>query len=813
MIRPTNRRFRLAPVSLAMALLAVMAVAIVQFPSGNHLAHAQSTCPYTQTPGGLSDLGFKHQQVTTWQMGKTNSFTFGGPYVGRVSVDSSTGIEVSTNQNFTCGSGAQSITIQKSAGPTEIHVQRCDADQTHIEFTTVLVDGCSGQATSVYTWEWLEPTDAPIEVRRRDNQLPYHYASATPATTTNGTCNIPSQNSAPSSTSAPAPQGDIPIRGRWTGPNISSIREISDAMKIRREARQLILKVRDGEATPGEAQETADTLWLMSHEARNLPIFYTYEKTGGSKKLWEILRHWVTDEGLEPSEEARTAGVPWAVFYNRYGETFTPAQARERYGGAPDGNISLWRQRNPVAWYQEDPGGLEEVMVGPPKDHGEPKPGAWYTDSDGTILTQREAVVKYGTQYQAGLTTEEWEAANGLTRVPEWIHPDDPEPAQQENKQTEEEPAPVCNTSNSQTGTASDMFLLDDGTLCINGVPRSALDNPSPEIAQLTADAEAIYAPAAAAYIDWHRQWQQWINQGRQPPERGEEIFEIARSIENERRSIEYKYLKDQIRLLAAEPRCLCQPTQGADGQPGECRSLPRHMLPTRTDVDDLGVTYAGYEGAEPVSHELADLMVKLAVGMRAERIWRAGYPTRYAADIEVRVQQTDGTTSEMSLAEYLGLDTGQADTEPPEESAGEIPTGPITIEIATNTETLPLEVGQPIYYRDAVHMGDPLMAGMVVANIETDTSPTDGHVIRTVTLHGTGGAPPPSARPANAPTELTQIMRLPGPPELSPGTVITPAMSIMIADDYRYMDMTVQTVVPTADGLVKIVWLSPPNP
>ena len=33
-----------------------------------------------------------------------------------------------------------------------------------------------------------------------------------------------------------------------------------------------------------------------------------------------------------------------------------------------------------------------------------------------------------------------------------------------------------------------------------------------------------------------------------------------------------------------------------------------------------------------------------------------------------------------------------------------------------------------------------------------------------------------------------------------------------MIADDYRYMDMTVQTVVPTAEGLVKIVWLSPPN-
>ena len=220
------------------------------------------------------------------------------------------------------------------------------------------------------------------------------------------------------------PTGDTVIRGRWTGPNVSSAQQISDAMKIRREAIQLILKVRDGKATPAEAQETADTLWLMSHEARKLPIWYENHQTGNNKLLWKLLRQWVTEEGLEPSEEARTAGVPWSVFYNRYGETFTPKQARERYGGAPDGNIGLWHNRNPVTWYQNDPGGLDEVMVGPPKEHGEGKSGDRYSEQDGTWITQAEAFSKYGIR-PAGTTMEEWEQNHSLTRLPEWKHPDE----------------------------------------------------------------------------------------------------------------------------------------------------------------------------------------------------------------------------------------------------------------------------------------------------------------------------------------------------------------------------------------------------
>ena len=195
-------------------------------------------------------------------------------------------------------------------------------------------------------------------------------------------------------------------------------------MKIHREAIQLILKVRDGKATPAEAQETADTLWLMSHEARKLPIWYENHQNGKNKRLWKLLRQWVTEEGLEPSEEARTAGVPWSVFYNRYGETFTPKQARERYGGAPDGNIGLWHNRNPVAWYQNDPGGLDEVMVGPPKEHGEGKSGDRYSEQDGTWITQAEAFSKYGI-IPAGTTMEEWEQNHSLTRLPEWKHPDE----------------------------------------------------------------------------------------------------------------------------------------------------------------------------------------------------------------------------------------------------------------------------------------------------------------------------------------------------------------------------------------------------
>ena len=832
----------------AIAITALVAVAAVF--STQNTGVAFGSCPYTPNSGDQADLWLDMGSEDTyftdaeWQGLQVKTFSLKGPFRGEVNIRTYTGwgLTTSTTSSKISCTTAQSYTAIKNTESMPIYLKRCNwGDYTSLQFGITHERKCIVNGTQAYIYPMLitesdmEGTPLTYTTGGEDGRGTQNTPTTTETTYTppaqpqtpqqpidttqtsqqpDDTCVVqPGQaeeQNGPNPPGTSMPTGDTVIRGRWTGPNVSSAQQISDAMKIDREAIQLILKVRDGKATPAEAQETADTLWLMSHEARKLPIWYENHQNGKNKLLWKLLRQWVTEEGLEPSEEARTAGVPWSVFYNRYGETFTPKQARERYGGAPDGNIGLWRNRNPVAWYQNDPGGLDEVMFGPPKEHGEGKSGDRYSEQDGTWITQAEAFSKYGIR-PAGTTMEEWEQNHSLTRLPKWKHPDE-----QEDTASEEDQAPVCviqpNTQIQLEG-ADGIFWADEATLCIRGVPRSALHNPSPQIAQLTADADALYDSTQAAYEDWRRQWRGWLDDGMKPAERGEELLGLYRSLETERRAIEVRYLKDQIRLLAADPRCLCQPAPADSEQAGECNSLPQHMLPTRTDVDDLGVTYAGYGGNAPLSDELADLMVKLAVGLRAEGISRAGFPTRYAGDIRVQVQQPDTTAVEMSLAEYMELETTQTDTEPPEESAEEIPNGPITIGIAGQTNHLPLTVGQTISYRDAVQMGDPLMAGMVVANIETHTSPNSGHVMRNVTLHGTGGAPPPSTRPANAPTELTQIMRLPGPPELTPGTVITPAMSIMIADDYRYMDMTVQTVVPTADGLVKIVWLSPPNP
>ena len=55
--------------------------------------------------------------------------------------------------------------------------------------------------------------------------------------------------------------------------------------------------------------------------------------TNRSMLIGNILRYWVTEAGLQPSEAARTAGVPWSIFVDRLGNKLSPAEARERYGG------------------------------------------------------------------------------------------------------------------------------------------------------------------------------------------------------------------------------------------------------------------------------------------------------------------------------------------------------------------------------------------------------------------------------------------------------------------------------------------------
>ena len=204
-----NRHRRLRAVLPMVALLAVTAVAAMLIPPPSPVVQAQGgTCAYAQTPGRLADLTFKTEDNTTWEIGKTNTFRSRGPYVGSVQVDATAGIEVSTDPAFSCGSGAQALTLQKGAGPTEIHVQRCDPEQRHIEFTTVLIDGCNGQIRTVYTWKWLEPTDAPVGISQQDYQQPNRETPGAPTTSSmsSSTCNGQNQNGGSNSPEALNPQ-------------------------------------------------------------------------------------------------------------------------------------------------------------------------------------------------------------------------------------------------------------------------------------------------------------------------------------------------------------------------------------------------------------------------------------------------------------------------------------------------------------------------------------------------------------------------------------------------------------------------------
>ncbi len=125
--------------------------------------------------------------------------------------------------------------------------------------------------------------------------------------------------------------------------------------------------------------------------------------------------------------------------------------------------------------------------------------------------------------------------------------------------------------------------------------------------------------------------------------------------------------------------------------------------------------------------------------------------------------------------------------------TAPEIPTGPTVIGIAGTQ--VPLTVGQTISYLEAALIGNPAYAGMVVTHIRTEISPNSGDVVRIITLDGTGGGSPPSTLPTNAPTEPINIMLLPADPELLPGMTISPALSVELAQDFRYMGMTVDSV------------------
>ena len=159
-----------------------------------------------------------------------------------------------------------------------------------------------------------------------------------------------------------------------------------------------------------------------------------------------------------------------------------------------------------------------------------------------------------------------------------------------------------------------------------------------------------------------------------------------------------------------------------------ECEAIPQWMQPTRTDIHGLGVSYSSYTGDEPLTDQLARFIVQLGVGLKAERISRAAFPWRYAEDITVTVELQDGTTTEMSLAEYMRLETNRdQDRSGPSQEQGapstpaqpHIPTGPITRTVAD--QQLALAVGQTLSFVDAVKMGNALYAGMTIGNIVTN--------------------------------------------------------------------------------------------
>ena len=293
-------------------------------------------------------------------------------------------------------------------------------------------------------------------------------------------------------------------------------------------------------------------------------------------------------------------------------------------------------------------------------------------------------------------------------------------------------------------------------------------------------DLETLWAPTRAAYIEWTVQMRWWAYFGSGDPVRYAELMALQEALDDERLSIEYVWLKKQIRIREDDPEA------------------------TVTDLQDWGITFVGYNGDATLTDALAELIVQLAVELREERSWEAAFPMRYVEDIHLLVEDETGTTTAMNLAEYLELEY----TPKLEEAEPEIPTGPIRIGITSRKP--PLNVGQTISYLEAALIGDPKYAGMEVAGISTWEDPVTGAVVRKVTLHGSGGASPPSALPANAPTERTQFMLTGAGPDLQPRMTITPFMSVQIAGDFRYMRMTVAAVSTILEGAIRVILAAP---
>ena len=442
---------------MSLGIVAVLAAAVAMDGTNLHQpdkADAQG-CPYTQMESGAEELGFTSTTGTFTRPKENAHLAFAGPYRGTLVLSPDKDTAISTTDDVTCDSAGSTVNLEKSNATFNFYARNCKNVPDEVRFIVDMVDECRRPAQrtnfSVNMNDGQQAYNAmgdegQPEQSSRYTKPPAPKAQGPQSTRPGGSnsqsCARANDNSLPR---ALRTEGNTSIRGRWTGPNDSSPRQYGDAMRSHSEASQLIKKVRDGKATPAEAQEIADTLWLMSHEWRVHRHMHFEDRTNGKlTRFWKLLRYWVTREGLEPSEEAKTAGVPWPVFKNKCGEVFTPKEARERYGGPPEGNLGLWSISNPLSYIGKSPGGLNEVIVGPPKDHGEGKAGDKYVDTEGTWLTEYEAYQKYG-NIPAGSSKAEWEAANNLRHIThEERCPGIPNPAQQQTQNGQNQAKPGC---------------------------------------------------------------------------------------------------------------------------------------------------------------------------------------------------------------------------------------------------------------------------------------------------------------------------------------------------------------------------------
>ena len=219
-----------------------------------------------------------------------------------------------------------------------------------------------------------------------------------------------------------------------------------------------------------------------------------------------------------------------------------------------------------------------------------------------------------------------------------------------------------------------------------------------------------------------------------------------------------------------------------------------------------IGAAFIGWENDDPQNGKQQYRAPDGSTVTHQELMQQYGFPIQdktnhpfYLALAACQEAETDVTTE----GHQPGQPTGTSTT--PDQ---QIPTGPMAIGIASSEP--PLNVGQTISYLEAALFGHPKYAGMEVTNIVTRVDPVSGHTTRIITLHGTGGGAPPSTPPANAPTEQTQLMFLPTDPDVQPGTIITPAMSVELVKDFRYMGMTVVSVNTILGGMVRVVTVLP---